>query len=289
MDGKGDKKFWKIALIILIGLICVGGFILLFVGKTDVVKNIGCITSTFTATVDVSLALTFNFNFNINKTVNNTVDKHVEKIKNEYDIKIKENYKQIVSLKNDYQVKIEENNKQIMSLKNEVNYKNYQINKIENNYNQPAKQFDNPDDDLYNEMKNLYDPIEEFFVDNGGFGVPFRNAPFMDMIFFAESCTLNKYKFINESLKAIHEKLKISTCELANIICIYSYTLESNSGISKFEYLDIMKKITYMPEAYSKSKVEEHEAKFTRANELLKEIVEEYRTLDDKYKELRFK
>ena len=113
MDGKGDKKFWKIALIILIGLICVGGFILLFVGKTDVVKNIGSITSTITATVDVSLALTFNFNFNINKTVNNTVDKHVEKIKNEYNIKIKENYKQIVSLKNDYQVKIEENNKQI--------------------------------------------------------------------------------------------------------------------------------------------------------------------------------
>ncbi len=265
------KKTLKIIGLIVFGIAFVASVILLFCGNNQTVNNVGSIASTITATIEVSLALTFNIDIKVNKTVNSTVNKHVEKIKNEYDIKVEDNYKQIISLKN------------------ELNIKNYQIEKIVNNFNQPSQQLPNPDDSLYNEMKSLYDPIEEFLVNNGGFGAPFINSMFVNLMLYAETCTLNKYKFVDSSLNSIQEKLKISTCELAEILCKYSYPLESNSGISKFEYLDIINKISYMPEAYSQAKVTEHEAKFKRANELLTEIVTGYRALDDQYKELRFK
>ena len=59
--------------------------------------------------------------------------------------------------------------------------------------------------------------------------------------------------------------------------------------MQKFEYLDIMNKIEYSPEAYSKNKIEENKKSYHRANQLLKEIVDAYKELDCKYKELRYK
>lgn len=50
-----------------------------------------------------------------------------------------------------------------------------------------------------------------------------------------------------------------------------------------------MNKIEYSPESYSKNKIEENKKSYHRANQLLKEIVDVYKELDCKYKELRYK
>lgn len=254
-----NYKNLRKVLIIIFAILALFGIIILIKGECELIKIIGSVATTLSVTFALTINLTFKF-----------------------DIKLKK-------VKNEYTILIEEKKQEINVLENKLTFNEYKMQKIENNYIQISSTQSNPDDNLYLEMKKIYEPIEEFFINNGGFGAPFIGEIFFEMITFTDRCDLSKYIFINSLLKEIHEKLKVLSCELANILVLYSYPMNLNTKMQKFEYLDIMNKIEYSPESYSKNKIEENKKSYHRANQLLKEIVDVYKELDCKYKELRYK
>lgn len=206
------KNLRKVLIIIFAILVLFGialfGIIILIKGECELIKIIGGVTTTLS--VSVTFALTINLTF-------------------KFDIKLKK-------VKNKCTISIEEKSQEINVLENKLTFNEYKMKKIENNYIQISSTQSNPDDNLYLEMKKIYEPIEEFFINNGGFGAPFIGEIFFEMITFTDRCDLSKYIFINNSLKEIHERLKVLSCELANILILYSYPMNLNTKMQKFEY-----------------------------------------------------
>lgn len=262
MKDKDTKYLKKYNIFIIIS-------ILLFVVSVVIINNtknevLEKIFGSITVSILVSISFTIAFHFNIEK-LNIIVSKSF----------------------NHYNEVIYNQEKKINQLINQIELIKYETVTIYMS-KQQNENLTNPDDELFVEMKRIFDPIEEFYVNNGGFGAPFINSIFIKMQSFAQKCTMSRYMFTDSKLKAIHEKIKIIANELTNILQIYTFPLDSNSGLSKFEYLEISKWKDVYPDRYSITKVKENEEKFYLANNLLDDLVKNYRDLVETYNNIKF-
>ena len=153
--------------------------------------------------------------------------------------------------------------------------------------NNVKRNLSNPDDELFSELKGIFDPLDLWYVNNGGFGAPFIYDDFINLILLADNCTMAKYKFVNADFEKIFNEIKIDSYQLVNLMRIYTYP-DKTPVMQSFEYLEILKKVSYMPNFYSPQKVKEHEDAFRKSNELFAKIIENYHLLVETYNKDRF-
>ena len=166
------KNLRKVLIIIfsILALLGIALFVISILIKCEckLIKIIASVATTLSVTFALTIKLTFKF-----------------------DIKLKK-------VKNNCTISIEEKKQEINVLENKPTFNEYKMQKIENNYIQISSMQSNPDDNLYLEMQKIYEPIEEFFNNNGGFGAPFIGEIFFEMITFTDRCNLSKYIFFTK-------------------------------------------------------------------------------------------
>lgn len=280
------SRKWYQYLIFAILLVIFVGCLIARLNTVDVgigkILEIG-MSASISAEIAYSLSLTFNFRFEKNIT-NNIRKEYLNSFKTEIETNIRN------KIKKECDIKFEDNEKIINQLVNKVTLKSLEIKQIKNNYymvNQSSNQ-STPDDDLYNRLHNLLEPIEDYFVHNGGFGTAFHGEPFLNLMIFSDELTMSRNDFVDTNLDALMQKLKPCIYELSQLLLLYSYPFGANLDMYKFKWVDISTGINDNEEAYSSEKIKEYKYAFERSNALLAEIVNYFQSIDKLYKAKKY-